>query len=115
MPRTTEELTKLPGVGRKTASIILNVAFDTQEGIAVDTHVMRLAKRLGLSSAKTQDAIERDLMNAAPQKQWGKVTTLLISHGRTVCTARKRNCEGCVFKKECPSSEVMGKRDLAKK
>jgi len=115
VPQTMEELVQLPGVGRKTASIILSVAFNKCEGIAVDTHVMRLSRRLGLSKHKAQDKIEQDLMKAVLRKQWGKVTTLLISHGRAVCTARNRKCEECVFKKDCPSSEVMGRGDRAAK
>ena len=114
MPKTMEELTKLPGVGRKTAAIILSAKFGTFEGIAVDTHVMRLAKRLGLTAQKAQDKIERDLMKALPKKQWGRINPLLVSHGRAVCTARKRQCEECVFAKDCPSSLTMGRGDLAK-
>jgi endonuclease III len=115
VPQTMEELTALPGVGRKTAAIILYAAFEKCEGVAVDTHVLRLSRRLGLSKHTTQDKIERDLMKAVPRKQWGEVNTLLVSHGRAVCTARNRKCEACVFRKECPSSGVMGRGDLAKK
>jgi endonuclease-3 len=113
VPDSMEELTKLPGVGRKTAAIILRVIFDKNEGIAVDTHVMRLAKRLGLSHQKAQGKIELDLMRQVPQQEWGNVTTYLISHGRAVCTAFNRACDRCVFQKECPSSKVMGRKDCA--
>lgn len=115
VPQTMEELTKLPGVGRKTAAIILAAKFGKHEGIAVDTHVMRLAKRLGLTKNKTQDKIERDLMAALPKKHWGRINPLLVSHGRAICTARNRQCEECVFHKKCPSSRVMKRLDLAKK
>ena len=107
------ELTALPGVGRKTAAIILSVIFGKHEGIAVDTHVLRVSKRLGLTKEKTQDKIERDLMRQTPRKEWERVNTLLISHGRAICTARNRQCEKCVFQKECPSSRIMGKPDLS--
>ncbi len=113
MPRTIAELTLMPGVGRKTASVILAAAFDINEGIAVDTHVQRVAQRLGLSASSDVKKIELDLMSAAPQKRWREVTTLIISHGRAVCTARARKCGGCVFKEDCPSSLVMGRSDKA--
>lgn len=106
IPETMEQLVTLPGVGRKTASIILSVAFGKHEGIAVDTHVMRLSRRLGLTRHRDQNKIEVDLMKALPKKDWPKINPLLISHGRAVCTARNRKCEECVFKKECPSSLV---------
>jgi endonuclease-3 len=114
VPRTMEELVTLPGVGRKTAAIILWAAFGKNEGVAVDTHVLRLARRLGLTKQHAQGKIELDLMEQFPRKEWGNVTTLLISHGRAVCTARKRACDRCFFQKECPSSWVMQRNDLAK-
>ena len=114
VPQTMEELVELPGVGRKTAAIILHAAFGKEEGIAVDTHVLRLAQRLGLTKQKLQGKIELDLMRMTPKKDWGNVNPLLISHGRAVCTALRRKCEQCVFQKRCPSSLVLGKRDLAK-
>lgn len=115
VPQSIEELIKLPGIGRKTAAIVMWAAFGKNEGIAVDTHVERLAKRMGLSKKKTADKIELDLMESVPMKQWGELTTLIISHGRAVCTARNRKCDECVFQKECPSSSVKGRTDLAKK
>lgn len=115
VPDTMEDLLKLPGVGRKTASVILSAIFNKNLGIAVDTHVQRLAQRLGLSKYDDPKRIELDLMEQAPQKQWRLVTTLLISHGRAVCTARGRQCGACVFKKDCPSSIVMGRNDKAKR
>lgn len=113
IPDTMEALLELPGVGRKTASVILSAVFDKNLGIAVDTHVQRLAQRLGLSKYGDPKRIELDLMEQAPQKKWRDVTTLLISHGRAVCTARGRQCGTCVFKEECPSSMVMGRSDKA--
>lgn len=114
VPETMEELIKLQGVGRKTASVVLSAAFDKNLGIAVDTHVQRLAQRLGLSTHSEPTKIELDLMAQAPKEKWRRVTTLLISHGRAVCTARGRKCGGCVFKEECPSSLVLGRSDKAK-
>ncbi len=114
VPETMEELTALPGVGRKTASIILSVAFGKNESIAVDTHVLRVARRLGLTKQKNPDNVSDDLMKESPRKEWGRVTTLLISHGRAVCTARKRQCSICVFQRECPSSLTKKRPDLAK-
>lgn len=113
IPDTMEALLELPGVGRKTASVILSAIFDKNLGIAVDTHVQRLSQRLGLSKYPDPKRIELDLMEQAPQKKWRLVTTLLISHGRAVCTSRGRKCGACVFKKECPSSMMMGRSDKA--
>lgn len=115
VPKTMEELLELPGVGRKTASVILSAAFGINVGIAVDTHVIRLSQRLGLSRHADPGKIELDLMaGGIPQKDWRRVTTLIISHARAVCTARNRNCPACVFKQDCPSSLVQGRKDLAK-
>ncbi len=114
VPQTMEALISLPGVGRKTACIVLYGAFGKNEGIAVDTHVFRVARRLGLSRGKTPERVERDLMKLFPRKEWGRRNALFISHGRAVCTGQKRKCEQCVFKGKCPSSLVLGKRDLAK-
>lgn len=115
VPQTMEELTALPGVGRKTAAIILSVAFGKNEYVAVDTHVFRLARRLGLSRGNNPDKVAGDLMRELPRKDWGKITPLLISHGRAVCTAKNRQCEKCVFRQECPSSLILGRKDIAKK
>ena len=114
VPKTMEELVELRGVGRKTASVVLSAAFGINEGIAVDTHVQRLAQRIGLSMHHDPIKIELDLMDAAPRKRWRDVTVLLISHGRAICTARGRKCGGCIFKDRCPSSLTHGKSDLAK-
>lgn len=115
VPRSMDELTQLPGVGRKTAAVIMYAAFGEEGGLAVDTHVWRVSKRLGLSRAKSQDKIELDLMEQTPQAQWGELHTLLIMHGRGICTARNRQCEKCPFQKECPSSRVEGREDWGKK
>ena len=104
VPETMEELTTLPGVARKTANIVLSESFGKNEGIAVDTHVRRLSQRLGLSKNSNPDKIEIDLMAATPKKDWGKVSNLLIMHGRNVCDSRNPNCEGCVLNDICPSA-----------
>lgn len=114
VPDTMEELLELRGVGRKTASVILSAAFNKNLGIAVDTHVQRLAQRIGLSAHHDPKKIELDLMEQAPAERWRDVTTLLISHGRAVCVARGRRCGACVFKDDCPSSLVQGRSDKAK-
>ena len=104
VPRTMEDLLTLPGVARKTANIVLNDGFGVVAGIAVDTHVRRLAGRLGLSGETNPDRIERDLMELIPEKDWGRVNYLLISHGRAVCDARRPRCEECVLADSCPSA-----------
>ncbi len=114
VPATMEALTNLPGVGRKTAAIILSVIFKKHEGIAVDTHVLRVACRLGLTKHSDPKRVELDLMRTVPREQWPLLTTLIISHGRAVCTARLRACERCAFSNRCPSSRTRGKPDLAK-
>jgi endonuclease-3 len=102
VPKTMTELLELPGVGRKTANIVLANAFGIIEGIAVDTHVGRLAQRLGFSESGDPNKIEADLMNIVSKDQWMRITDLLIWHGRRVCTAKKPNCAGCVLNKICP-------------
>ncbi len=104
IPKTMEEMLELPGVARKTANIVLFNAYGITAGIAVDTHVRRLAQRLGLSDKKDQDKIEQDLMQLLPKEQWMHLTDLLIFHGRRVCDAKKPNCTGCVLNKICPSA-----------
>ena len=106
IPDTMDALTHLPGVGRKTANVILGNAFDKNEGIVVDTHVTRLADRLGLSRAKTAEKIEAELMPLFPRAQWAILSHLLIEHGRRVCDARKPRCGECVLSDICPSSTV---------
>ena len=94
VPRSMELMIRLRGVGRKTASVILSTAFGIHEGIAVDTHVMRVSTRLGLTRSRTQAGIERDLMKLYDRADWGRISHLLIAHGRAVCTARGHEC-GC--------------------
>ncbi len=113
VPKTMDELIQFPGVGRKTAAIVLWAAYGKIEGVPVDTHVLRLALRLGLTKHRDQHKVEQDLMKSAPKEDWPKINPLLISHGRAVCTARNRQCEKCVFNKECPSSKTRNRKDLA--
>ena len=104
VPKTMEELVELPGVARKTGNIVLFNAFGIIAGVAVDTHVRRLAQRLGLTENTNQDKIEKDLMNIVPKDKWMRITDLLIFHGRRVCDARKPRCNACVLNKICPSA-----------
>lgn len=106
VPKTMEELVTLPGVARKTANIVLANAFGINEGIAVDTHVIRLANRLGLTKHDDPVKIEQDLMKIAPRKDWGNLTHLIIFHGRAVCQARKPKHDGCVLFDLCPSRNI---------
>jgi endonuclease III len=104
VPQTMEELVELPGVGRKTANVVLGNAFNLNVGITVDTHVTRLANRLDLTSHKTDAAkIEQDLIELVPQKDWALWSHLLIHHGRAICTARNPQCEKCPIVDYCPS------------
>jgi endonuclease-3 len=104
VPKSIEELTKLKGVARKTANVVLSNAFGINEGVAVDTHVMRLAKRLGFTDAKDRDKIEKDLMNLFPKDQWFELTNILIAHGRDKCGARRPKCNTCPVNHLCPSA-----------
>jgi len=104
VPNTMEEILELPGVARKTANIVLSNAYGVIEGIAVDTHVRRLSKRLGLTENTNPDKIEKDLMQVVPKSHWKRITDLLIFHGRNVCMARKPKCDSCVLNKLCPSA-----------
>jgi len=104
VPRTMEELVELPGVARKTANIVLSNAFGVVEGVAVDTHMRRLAQRLGLTESDDPAKIEVDLMNIVPREKWMRITDLLIFHGRQVCASKKPKCEVCVLNKICPSA-----------
>jgi len=110
VPGSMVELQVLPGVGRKTANVILGNAYGKNEGITVDTHVARLATLLGLTRQTTPERIEQDLMALVPRKDWTLVSHLLIWHGRRVCIARRPRCEVCVLNRICPSSRVSGKR-----
>ena len=104
VPKTMEELVELPGVARKTANIVLTNAYGVIAGVAVDTHVRRLAQRLGLTENSNPDKIEKDLMNIVPKDKWMRITDLLIFHGRRVCDAKKPKCDVCVLNKICPSA-----------
>ncbi len=101
VPATMEELLTIPGVGRKTANIVLYHALGKNAGVAVDTHVRRLAQRIGFSATDNVSVIEKDLMAAFPQEQWGDLTDILIAHGRTTCDAKKPRCEVCPIIRYC--------------
>src|SRR5438067_13626778 len=104
VPRTMDELLKLPGVARKTANVVLGVAYGVAAGVVVDTHVSRLSQRLRLTKQKDAGKIEADLMELVPRKDWIIFSHLLIFHGRRVCKARRPLCEECAVEKLCPSS-----------
>ena len=106
VPRTMEELTALPGIGRKTANVILGNAFGIDLGVVVDTHVKRLSRRMGLTSESTPVKIERDLMEIFPRRDWTILAHLLIWHGRRHCKARTPLCHQCPVSHLCPSSSV---------
>jgi endonuclease-3 len=107
VPATMEELTALPGVGRKTANVVLGNAFDTP-GIPVDTHVGRLSRRLGLTGETDPEKVERDLNALIPRKEWTMLGHRLIHHGRQVCHARRPECGACGLAKWCPAREADG-------
>jgi endonuclease III len=104
VPRTMAELVALPGVGRKTANVVLGNAFDVDEGVVVDTHVRRVSGRLGLTGEKDPEKIERDLLQVVPEGERTLFSHLLIFHGRRVCKARKPDCPNCVLNDVCPSA-----------
>ena len=104
VPGTLAELVELPGVGRKTANVVLGVAFAAPEGVVVDTHVQRNAQRLGWTRETTPEKIEKDLMALFPREQWDAISHVLIFHGRRVCSARKPACPSCSLTDVCPSA-----------
>jgi endonuclease-3 len=106
VPRRLEALTGLTGVGRKTANVVLGTAFGIASGIVVDTHVQRLARRLGLTTGKNPDQIERQLMELIPRSEWVDLSHRLIQHGRRVCLARRPRCVGCELRSICPKVGV---------
>lgn len=110
IPDTMEELTQLPGVGRKTANVVLGNAFGKNIGVVVDTHVTRVSFRLGLTRETDAVKIEQDLMKIVPQEKWTLFSHLLIFHGRSICEARRPRCEECPLADICPSSLVAGRR-----
>ncbi len=104
VPRTMEELYVLPGVGRKTANVILGNAYGINEGVTVDTHVGRLSRRLDLTREDDPVKVEQDLMKLIPRDDWALISHLLIFHGRQICVARRPRCEQCVLSDICPSA-----------
>ena len=113
VPRTMEELIELPGVGRKTANVVLGVLWNTPEGVVVDTHVMRLSQRLGWTKHKDPEKIERDLCAILPKKEWDHASHVLIFHGRRCCYARKPDCAACSVSGVCPcafDAEQVGRK-----
>jgi len=106
VPANMTDLLTLSGVARKTANVVLGVAYQIADGIVVDTHVKRLSNRLGLTTQSDPEKIERDLTAITPREEWIDLSHLLIFHGRRVCDARKPNCTGCVLNQLCPSSQA---------
>jgi len=106
VPQTMDELTPLPGVGRKTANVVLGNAFGKNEGVVVDTHVGRISQLLGLTKQTDAVKIEQDLMKLVPREEWTLFSHLLIHHGRAVCIARRPRCGDCVLADLCPSSSI---------
>jgi endonuclease-3 len=106
VPDTMDLLVTLPGVGRKTANVVLSNGFGRNEGFVVDTHVFRLSHRLGLVKGKTPEKAEQELMQIFPQSDWGYLSHALIMHGRKCCNARKPHCADCPLKKDCPKTGV---------
>lgn len=111
VPGTMAELVALPGVARKTANVVLSNGFGVNEGVVVDTHVARLARRLGLTDERDPARIERDLMALVPRERWLEVSDLLIHHGRRTCAARRPACDACPVEDLCPSSQLAGLSD----
>ena len=104
VPRTIDELIKLPGVARKTSNVVLGTAYGIADGVVVDTHVQRLALRLGLTRQVTPEKIEQDLMKVIPRERWIRLSHQLIWHGRRICFARKPDCDHCPLAPTCPSA-----------
>ena len=102
VPDRMEDMVELHGVSRKTANVVLSEAYDVREGVVVDTHVMRLAQRLGLTDHDKREKIERDLMERYPRERWFDVSNMLIAHGRRICHARNPECERCLLRGRCP-------------
>lgn len=113
VPDTMAELTDLPGVGRKTANVVLQHGHDITEGIVVDTHVQRLSQRLGIVEVSNRGKIEGALMDVVPRKHWQNFTHWFIAHGRDTCTARNPDCSDCLLEDICPSSKLQHDVDLA--
>lgn len=111
VPRTVEQLVTLPGVARKTANVVLTTAFGLASGIIVDTHVVRVSQRLGLTKKKKPEDIEQELMKLVPQEEWTFLGPAVVLHGRYTCTARKPRCDGCPLADFCPKLGVEGASD----
>ena len=111
VPSSLDDLITLPGVGRKTANVVLGQVFGIASGVVVDTHVARLSQRLGFTDADAAENIEKDLMELFRKKQWIDIGTVLILHGRKTCNARSPKCAECVVKELCPSAEVFSKKE----
>lgn len=113
VPKTLAELVKLPGVGRKTANVVLGVAFNAPEGVVVDTHVQRLSQRLGLTKNDEPSEIEQDLIKIFPRSDWDMLSHVLIFHGRRLCSAQRPACAACPVQNDCPSAfraELVGRK-----
>lgn len=106
VPQTMEEIVTLPGVARKTANVVLNTAFNIPSGIIVDTHVMRVSKRMGLSAQKSPEKIEKDLMKLVPQEEWTFWGPAFVLHGRYTCTASSPKCSECVLEDFCEKNDL---------
>jgi endonuclease-3 len=118
VPRSMDALLELPGVGRKTANVVLGVLWNTPEGVVVDTHVMRISQRLGWTRNTDAEKIERDLCEILPRKTWAQASHLLIFHGRRCCTARKPACAECSVSDVCPAAfaaEAVGRKPARKR
>lgn len=108
IPNTMEELTQIPGIGRKSANIILAEGFGIIEGIAVDTHVTRISQKIGYTAHTTPLEIEKDLMKKIPKKYWDNINHTLVHMGKTICTARKQDCSNCILNGLCKASKAVG-------
>jgi endonuclease III len=113
VPKTMEELLTLPGVARKTANVVLGVAFGIPSGVVVDTHVGRLARRMGLTRDERPDKVEADLMALLPRKEWINFSHRMIMHGRQICIARKPRCSICPIANICPSAQLDPPTEIA--
>ena len=102
VPQNMDQLIQMPGIGRKTANVVLGTAFSVASGVVVDTHVGRISRRLGLSAEKNAEKVEKDLMAVLPKKEWIAFSHRMIQHGRRYCTARKPKCEECPLESICP-------------
>lgn len=105
VPETLAELVTIPGAARKTANVVLGVCFGKAEGVVVDTHVLRISRRLGLAKAATPEKVERELMKVLPQERWIKYSHQIIHHGRAVCVARKPKCKECALEPVCAAKD----------